>query len=182
MRKILIFTNVSLDGYFEDRHHTISAFKNDSEAFSRGPEDEVDTILLGHKTYEMMKFWSTPQAAETAPEIARFFNENLKVVVSRKPFEPGWQNVLVFSDDVTVRLKMLKEQPGKNIIVFGSNTLCLTLLQEGLVDVLQLVVNPVLFGEGSSLFKGLAGNVELTLVESHPYKSGAILLRYEPVK
>jgi dihydrofolate reductase len=180
MRKIFVFTNVSLDGFFEAPGHDISGFKSDFESFSSDPSREVDTVLLGHNTYEMMKFWSTPQAQEMAPEIARFFNEKLKVVVSHKPFEPGWKNVMVISDDVTGRIKKLKEEPGKNIIIFGSNTLCVSLLQAGLLDLIQIIVNPVVFGEGTSLFVGLSKKAELTLVESRPFKSGAIMLTYEP--
>ena len=182
MRKIFVFNNVSLDGYFEGPGHDISGFKNDNEAFSLGPSQEIDTILLGHKTYEMMKFWSTPQAQTNAPEIAQFFNEKLKVVVSHNSFEPGWNNVIVISGDVAAKLKNLKEQPGRNIIIFGSNTLCVSLLQEGLLDVIQIVVNPVVFGVGTTLFTGLPQKAELTLLESHPFKSGAIMLTYEPAK
>lgn len=180
MRKIFVFTNVSLDGFFEAPGHDISGFKNDFEAFSSDPSREVDTILLGHNTYEMMKFWSTPQAQEMAPEIAKFFNEKQKFVVSHKPFEPGWKNVEVISDDVTGRIKKLKNEPGKNIIIFGSSTLCVSLLQAGLLDLIQIIVNPVVFGKGTSLFTGLPEKVALNLVESHPFKSGAIMLIYEP--
>jgi dihydrofolate reductase len=182
MRKIFLFTNVSLDGYFEGPGHDISGFHNDFEAFSSEESQEVDTLLFGRKTYEMMKFWSTPQAQETAPEIARFMNEKHKVVASRKSFEPGWKNVTVISSDVAGEVKKLKEQPGKNIIMFGSNNLCVSLMQAGLIDEFQIVVNPVAFGEGTSLFKGLPKKVELTLTKTRKFKSGAILLTYEPVR
>ena len=180
MKKIFVFTNVSLDGYFEAPGHDISGFKNDPEAMAPNPGKEVDTILLGHRTFEMMKFWSTPQAAETAPEIAKFFNENLKVIVSHNSFDPGWNNSKVISIDVAGEIKKLKAQPGKNIIMFGSNTLCVSLMQEGLIDEFQIIVNPVAFGEGTPLFKGLPKKAELKLMETRKFKSGAVLLTYEP--
>jgi dihydrofolate reductase len=181
MRKIFLFMNVSLDGFFEDQNHDISGFTSDSEAFSQDPDQGVDTILLGHKTYEMMKFWSTPQAAENAPEIAAFFNENLKVVASHQPFEPGWKNVRVFHRDVAAQVKQLKEQPGKNIIIFGSSNLCVSLIQVGLIDEFQIVVNPVVFGGGTSLFSGLSNKAPLTLTGTRTFKSGSVLLTYTPL-
>ena len=126
----------------------------------------------------MMKFWSTPQAEETAPEISKFMNEKVKIVASHQPFDPGWSNVRVISGDVVEAVKKLKGQPGKNMIMFGSNTLCVSLMQAGLIDEFQIVVNPVAFGEGTSLFTGLPGHVELALAETHRFQSGAILLTY----
>jgi dihydrofolate reductase len=180
MRKIFLFNNVSLDGYFEGPGHDISGYNNDYEAFSSEQNQEVDTLLFGHTTYEMMKFWSTPQAEKMMPEIARFMNDNLKVVASHKPFDPGWKNVRVISGDVMAEVKQLKAQPGKNIIIFGSNTLSVSLLQAGLLDEIQIVVNPVLFGDGTPLFKGLPQKAKLSLIETRQFKSGSILLRYVP--
>lgn len=180
MRTIFLFMNVSLDGYFEAPGHDISGFTNDFEAFSADQSGEVDTLLFGRKTYDMMKFWSTPQAETIAPEIAKFMNEKLKVVVSHSAFEPDWSKVTVISADVVGAVKKLKEQPGKNIAMFGSNNLCVTLMQAGLVDEFQIVVNPVAFGDGTSLFKGLPAKAALTLTETRQFKSGAILLTYAP--
>ena len=181
MRKIFLFMNVSLDGYFEGPGRDISGFHNDFEAFSSEQSQEVDMLLFGHKTYEMMKFWSTPQGEEAAPEIARFMNERRKFVASHKPFEPGWDKVTVISDDVPAEVRKLKEGPDKKIAMFGSNTLCVSLMAEGLVDEFQIMVNPVVFGAGTSLFTGLAKKTELILTETQKFKSGAILLTYKPV-
>ena len=110
--------------------HDITGFHNDFEAFSAEQSQEVDTLLFGRKTYEMMKFWSTPQAAEMAPEIARFMNERRKYVASHnQSFEPGWNNVTVISSDVPAAVQQLKEQPGKTIAIFGSNHLVVSLMQ-----------------------------------------------------
>ena len=148
MGKITVFTNISLDGCFEDQNHDLSGFKNDFEAFPAEPSQETNVFLFGHKTYEGMKFWSTPQAAEMMPEVARFMNETHKYVASHQPFDPEWQNVTVISGDVAGQVRKLKEQAGKNILIFGSNELVVSLLAERLVDEFQLVVNPVAFGGG----------------------------------
>jgi dihydrofolate reductase len=182
MRKIFLFMHISLDGYFEAPEHDISWARNDEgEAFSLGKGEAADAMLFGRRTYEMMKnFWPTPQAAHTMPEIARFMNENLKIVASRQPFEPGWSNVRVISGDVVDQVKKIKEGPGKTIAIFGSNALCVSLMPAGLIDEFQIVINPVVLGEGSSLFKGLPKKAELTLVDTHRLKTGQMLLTYQP--
>jgi dihydrofolate reductase len=183
MRKISVFNNISLDGYMEGPNHDLSWAKNDFEAFTPERSQATGALLFGHTTYAMMKsFWPTPQAAQLMPEVARFMNDTPKIVVSHTAFEPGWQNVSVLSGDGAAEVKKLKEQPGKDMLIFGSNTLCTALLQAGLLDEIQVVLNPVLIGQGTPLFLGLAPKAELTLIETHPYKSGAILLTYLPRK
>ena len=182
MGKITVFTNISLDGFYEDQNHGLSGFKNDFEAFPNEPSQETNVFLFGHRTYEGMKFWSTPQAFEMMPEVTRFMNETHKYVASRQPFDPEWQNVTVISGDVPGQVRRLKEQGGKNIRIFGSNELVVSLMAEGLVDEFQLVVNPVAFAGGTTLFTGLPGKVDFTLKGSRVFKSGAVMLTLEPVR
>lgn len=181
MRKLSVLTNISLDGYFEAPGHDISGFKNDFEAFSHHTGDPADTLLFGHATYEMMKFWETPAAHSMAPDVAQFMNNTLKVVASRTPFEPGWRNVLVIHDDVPAQVRQLKEQVGGSILIFGSNTLVVSLLLAGLIDEFQLIVNPVAFGAGTSIFTGLPTHAEFQLKSAFPFQSGAVLLTYTPL-
>lgn len=179
MRKIVLFTNVSLDGYFEDAAGDISGFTLDFEAFSAG--SNVDTLLFGHKTYEQFKFWGTPEGAAMQPDVAKFITDVQKVVVSHTAFEPGWQNVTVLSENPVEAIKGLKAQPGGPIMMFGSNTLCVSLMPHGLIDEFQILVNPVVFGAGTPLFKGLNAKTNFTLKESRQFKSGTMMLTYIPV-
>lgn len=180
MRTIFLFMNVSLDGYFEAPGHDISGFKNDFEAFSGDGSKEVDTLLMGRNTYEMMKFWATPQALEMAPEVAKFMNATPKFVASHHDFVPEWENVTVISQDVMGEVRKLKAQPGKDIGIFGSNNFVVSLMQEGLIDEFQIVLNPVAFSTGTTLFKGLPAKTDFTLTGSRQFKSGAVLLTYKP--
>ncbi|HEX8997599.1 MAG TPA: dihydrofolate reductase family protein [Ktedonobacterales bacterium] len=181
MRKLWLLMNVSLDGYFEGPGHDISWTSSDYEAFSPEGSNEVDALLFGRRTYELMKlFWPTPQAEERVPEVARFMNERRKYVVSHQPFEPGWSNVTVVSEDVLATIRRLKEQPGGSIAIFGSNNLCVSLMDAGLIDEFQIIVNPVALGEGTSMFKGLPAKAELTLAASQQFKSGGVMLTYTP--
>ena len=182
MRKIRLFMNVSLDGYVADAHGDISWAQGDEaefQAHSRERGGEVDIILLGHTTYRMMEsYWPTPQAAAATPEFAAFMNEKRKVVASHAPFEPGWSNVTVISGDVAAAIRQLKAEDGNEIVVFGSNTLSATLLREGLLDELQIVVCPVALGAGISLFAGLPTRERLVLSESRAFPSGKMFLAY----
>lgn len=180
MRKLFLLMNVSVDGYYEDANRDISGFNNDFEAFSNREDgsDRVDTLLFGHNTYEMMKFWRTPQAAEMAPEVAAFMNNTPKVVASHHPFDPEWASVTVIHGDVAEQVRALKAQAGGTIAIFGSNELVVSLMQANLIDEFQIIVNPIAFGAGSSLFRGLPGKTALTLTGSRPFQSGAILLTY----
>ncbi len=180
MRNIILFMNVSLDGYFEAPGHDISGFKTDFEAFSSQRGQTVDALLFGHATYEMMKFWETSQAREMMPEIAAYMSDHPKYVASRTSFEPGWHNVRILNGDVPAAVRQLKQQPGGNIMIFGSNTLCVSLMQVGLIDEFQIVVNPVLFGAGTPLFQGLPHKVDLTLASTRRFQSGAVQLTYHP--
>lgn len=186
MRSLFLFTNVSLDGYFEAPGHNISAFNTRDDhfdAFSREQGDQVDTVLLGKSTYEMMRaFWPTPQARQVAPDVADFMNQKLKVVASHAPYDPGWDNAVAISGDVAAEVKRLKTHPGQKIIMMGSNTLCVSLMKAGLVDEFQILVNPIVLGEGTPLFYGLKEKLDLTLVETIRFPSGKILLTYYPVK
>jgi dihydrofolate reductase len=186
MRNIFLFMHISLDGYVEGPNHDISWFNADDdhfETFSRKQSKEADTILFGHKTYKLMEsYWHTQYAKEANPEIAQYVNETSKVVVASKPFKPGWNNVTVISGDVIGKVKKLKEQQGKNIIILGSNRLSVSLMQMGLVDEFRIVVNPIALGNGTSLFEGLPKEAELTLTDTLKFKSGKIMLTYLPRK
>jgi dihydrofolate reductase len=181
MRKLFLLMNVSLDGYFEAPGHDISWTVSDFEAFSSEGSQDVDTLLFGHRTYNMMKaFWPTAQAQQMIPDVAKVMNETCKVVVSHTPFDPGWNNVVVMTGDVIENVKKLKEQPGKTIGMFGSNSVCVNLMQAGLVDEFQILVNPVAIGAGTSLFHGLPQKASLTLRDSRAFKSGVVMLTYVP--
>jgi dihydrofolate reductase len=184
MRKIFLFMNTSLDGYYAAPDGSLDGFHHRDdrfEAFQAEQSRVVDTILLGRKTYEMMRsFWPTEQAASLNPGVAEFMNSRTKVVVTRQSgYQPGWQNVQVIGTEVMGEVRRLKDQPGGEIIIMGSNDLSRSLVQAKLIDELQILVNPVLLGNGLTLFQGLAEIVELKLVGSQAFPSGKILLTYQ---
>jgi dihydrofolate reductase len=129
----------------------------------------------------MKSFWPTAQAREANPEVAQYMNEMPKLVAAHRPFEPGWTNVTVISGDAVDRVRKLKEGPGSGIVILGSNSLCVSLMQAGLIDELQIMVNPVVLGSGTPLFKGLPHPAKLKLIHARQFESGNAVHLYEPL-
>ena len=184
MTKLFLFINISLDGYVEDANHTTAAFQardDKFEAFQRRQGGETGTIVLGRKTYDVMKsFWPTPMAKQMVPDVAKFMNESPKFVVSHTSFAPMWENTTVISSDVAGQMRKLKMESSGNIIILGSNNLAVTLTQAGLIDEFQIVVNPVVLGAGTTLLIGLPAAARLVLTATHSFDSGKTLLTYIP--
>lgn len=180
MRKLFLFMMVSLDGYFEGKDHDLSWHNVDKEfnEFAIRQLDEVDMLVFGHRTYELMaNFWPAEQALQADPETARRMNALPKLVFSHEQLVADWGHTET-STDVVTRITALKQQPGKAIAVLGSSNLCVTLLREGLLDELRLMVNPVVLGEGTALFAGLGKRHNFSLTGSQAFTSGNVLVRY----
>lgn len=183
MRNISSFMNVTVDGYFEGPNHDISFFKGDDQdnTFFNEQAKEGATLLFGHRTYDMMKsFWPTPEAKRSNPDMAKYMNEMPKIVVSRKPFDPGWSNVTVISGEAVDQIRDLKKTHGAPIVILGSNSLCVSLLEADLIDEFQIMVNPIAIGDGTPLFKGLTGKTDLHLTRTKQFDSGKAIHIYEP--
>ena len=182
MRNLFLFMMVSVDGYFEGPGHDLSWHNVDAEfnAFAHEQlSDKADTILFGHRTYDLMaNFWPTPKGMEDDPETARYMNETEKIVASHTPFTPEWAHTKVIHEDVIGEIKKLKAGSGKDIVILGSNMLCVSLMEAGLVDEFRIMVNPVALGSGTPLFAGLSKRVKLKLTRVREFKSGNVLNYY----
>jgi dihydrofolate reductase len=179
MSKVFVFMNVSVDGRVEGPDHDISWAHGDSEPFAREQGKSVEALLFGRRTFELMRqFWPTDQARQVAPETAAFMNEKPKYVASHSGFEPGWAGATVLHEDAIGQIRGLKARTAGRIAIFGSNTLCAGLVDAGLIDEFQIMVNPVLLGEGTSLFPGVAARAQLRLISAEPQSTGAVLLTY----
>jgi dihydrofolate reductase len=180
MRKTFLFMMVTVDGYFEGVDHDISWHNVDAEfnVFANQQLEESGALIFGHTTYELMAgYWPTAKGAT-----AKFMNEMPKYVASREPFTSDWNNTTIWSDDVVGKIKKLKEDAGKDIVVMGSNNLCVSLMEAGLMDEFRIMVNPVALGKGSPLFVGLSKTTKLRLIKTHEFKSGNMLQYYIPAK
>ena len=183
MRKIFTFLAATVNGYYEGPNQEFDWPTVDEEfnEFSLAQLDEVDTLLFGRVTYELMaSYWPTPVANEDDPRVAARMNEISKIVVSRTLDKADWHNTRLIRDDIVGAITEIKQQPGRDIAIFGSSALTVSLLQHGLIDELRIMVNPIILGAGKSLFATADQRVGLSLLEAEPFKSGNVLLRYEP--
>jgi dihydrofolate reductase len=183
MRQILAFIVVTVDGYYEGPNGEFDWPVVDEEFNQFGLQqlDEVDTLLFGRRTYELMaSYWPTPAAAEDDPRVAAKMNGLPKLVVSRTLQKAEWADTRIIGDDVAGELAKLKQQPGKDIAIFGSSDLTVNLLRLGLVDELRLMVSPVVLGDGKSLFRTAHERIGLRLSATRAFRSGNVLLSYRP--
>jgi dihydrofolate reductase len=183
MRKILAFLVVTVDGYYEGPNQEFDWPVVDQEfnEFGLGQLEEIDTLLFGRVTYEgMASYWPTPAAEQDDPRVAAKMNTLPKLVVSRTLDKADWANTRILKGDVAAELTRLKQQPGKDIAIFGSSELVVSLLGMGLVDELRIMVHPVVLGAGRSLFRTAPERFSVQLVEARPFRSGSVLLTYRP--
>lgn len=184
MRQIFAFLVTTLDGYYEGPNHEFDWPVVDAEfnEFSIEQLDEVDTLLFGRVTYEgMAAYWPTPEAQRYDPKIAARMNEISKFVVSRTLDKAEWTNTRLVNGDVANEISKLKQQPGRDIAIFGSSALTVNLLRSGLVDELRVMVSPVVLGAGHSLFRAAGERIHLKLLKARTFDSGNVLLYYAPI-
>jgi len=185
MRKLIVSEFMSLDGVmqapggkdedrdggFEHGGWTWPYWHDDIGATFGEMQQEIDTLLLGRRTYVIHA-----QAFEPDPANDPFGNVK-KFVVSRTLEKPMWRDTTIIRDNVVEAVRALKNQSGKGILTDGSSELVHTLLEHDLVDDLHLLVYPVTLGSGKRL---LPAGVHKTfaLQSAKPYPSGVVGLRY----
>jgi dihydrofolate reductase len=188
MGKIVIATNVSLDGVVED--------PDAKEGFSRGGwfiehggtdleawgkveyAEALDAaaLLLGRRSDE----WFAARWPATRPgEWAGRLNALPKYVVSSTLRDPRWTNVTVLDGDVVDAVRKLKQQVAGDIVVYASYQLGRTLIEHDLVDELRLFVFPVVVGAGMRLFGETSGSKPLRLTGSRVVGDGLVFVSYE---
>lgn len=183
MRKLYAFNMVTLDGYFEGPNHSIDWHNVDAEfnEFAIEQTGTADTLIFGRVTYEMMaSYWPMPDAIKDDPIVAGMMNKTPKIVVSRTLKQAEWNNTRLIKDHVAEEIAKLKEQPGKEIAVFGSAKLLSTLMKLNLIDEHRIMLNPVVLGSGTPLFQGIDRPIKLRLLKSRTFRSGNVMLYYEP--
>ena len=183
MRKLILFNLTSLDGYFEGPDRDINWHIVDDEfnEFAIQQTGEFGALLFGRVTYELMaSYWPTEDAKRNAPAITEIMNRLPKIVFSKTLKKVEWENTRLVNENFVEAVSKLKQGAGKDIAVFGSSDLAVTLLEHGLLDELRIMVNPILLGEGKPIFQGIKTQLGLKLLKTRTFKSGNILLYYEP--
>ncbi|HVI46395.1 MAG TPA: dihydrofolate reductase family protein [Chitinophaga sp.] len=186
MRKLSLFMHTTLDGFVAGPNGEMDWIKVDDEMFEYAGmrTSNADTALYGRVTYQMMDaYWPTaadqPSASKHDIEHSNWYNSVHKVVLSQSMRGEEPENTTIVSDDIAAKISELKQQPGKEILIFGSPTASHILSQAGLIDEYWLFVNPIVLGNGIPLFKGITSPVQLRLQKSVPFKTGVVGLFYE---
>jgi dihydrofolate reductase len=181
VRKVVAVELVSVDGVIEAPEEWAFSYSNDEieEANASGMAAS-DALLLGRVTYEALAaFW--PHQPGGTPMVD-YINSVPKFVVSETLEEPlEWNNSILIEGNVAEEITQLKRQPGKDITILGSGVLVRSLLRNGLLDELKLMVHPIVLGGGKRLFEEGDDQKALELVDSKTFGTGVLYLTYRPV-
>jgi dihydrofolate reductase len=200
--KLTTMTQVTVDGVMqgnggatdEDRRN---GFERGGWALGVGDSETMtlinqtyqraDAFLFGRRTYELFAgYWGADERGRAAAEdpgshpITDALNTKPKYLVSNTITEPQWANTTVLSGDVAAAVGELKAKPGGELQVHGSGALIRWLLERDLVDELNLLVVPVVLGQGTRLFADAGPDIALELVETRADSKGVMLQTYRP--
>ena len=183
MRTLAITQNITVDGSIEMLGDWFDAQGQGDgadllEELHR-QDREADALVLGRQTFEDFRsYW--PVQSDDPTGITAYLNQVRKYVVSSTMTEPGWENSTVLSGEPVDDVRALKEEPGRDIVVTGSITLCHALIGAGLVDEYRLFVYPVVQGRGRRLFPDGVEVPKLALRDAKVFRNGITYSRYAP--
>jgi dihydrofolate reductase len=179
MRKIIAGLFISLDGVVEAPETWQFPYFNDEMGETVASQAaQSDTMLLGRKTYEeFAAYW--PNVSKDEP-FADVMNDTPKLVASTTLDHVDWQNSTLIEGDVTTELTRIKQDSGRDISITGSPTLVRSLLKDGVLDELRLLVHPIVVGHGKRLFEETDAPIPFKLVDAKTFSTGVMALTYVP--
>jgi dihydrofolate reductase len=191
--KLTTTTQVSVDGVMQGnggRHPDLDPgferggwarplFDDESGKFVDEVYARADAFLFGRRTYDLFASYWGAMAPGSGP-IADSMNTRPKYVASNTLAEAKWADTTVLSGDLAAAITELKAKPGGELQVHGSGALTRWLLENNLVDEMNLLVCPVIVGEGVRLFPEAGPDLALDLVESRSFPKGITLQVYRP--
>ena len=174
MSKVIAAEHLTLDGVMENPAWTAPYFNDELGEFQGELMASSDALLLGRVTYEA--FAAAWPNLPDAPGADRM-NGMPKYVASRTLQTAGW-NAQVIEGDVAAAVGRLKQEPGQNLLIYGSGQLVEYLRQHGLIDEYRLMIFPVVLGSGKRLFA--QAPTDFKLKSSHTTSTGVLVLTYQP--
>ena len=186
MRKVVLLMHVSLDGFVAGPNGELEwlVAGGDVHDYVQRRIDQVDTAIYGRVTFELMEsYWpAVPDSPESTPADIKHANWYLnahKIVFSRSLDSVDRQNTRVISDNIREEIAALKEQPGGDMMIFGSPSIAQEFMRLGLIDEYRIQLNPIVVGAGIPFFKDVTNQFGLRLVQATPLESGVVALHYE---
>lgn len=173
MRKLVLGLAITLDGYIEGPHGEYDWCFTDQDYGLNAFFERIDAIFIGRKSYEMAQQQSDGNNGEAIPGMPA-----LTEYVFSKTLTSVKEGAVLVSGDSMAEARRIKNQPGKDIWLFGGASLYNALMKEGLVDELWLCVHPLLLGSGKHLFLEQDGRTKLSLLECKTYETGLVSMLY----
>ena len=181
MRKVVASELVSLDGVMGSPQEWAFSYSDDEmEQANASGMAASDALLLGRATYqEFASYWPYQNSADQP--YTDYLNNTPKFVVSTTLEEPlEWQNSTLIKGNLAEEITELKRLPGKDITIIGSAALVQSLLADGLLDELRLMVHPLVLGGGKRIFEDGGDQEALELLDSKTFDTGVLYLTYRP--
>jgi dihydrofolate reductase len=181
MRKVVASELVSLDGVMGSPQEWAFSYSDDEmEQANASGMAASDALLLGRATYqEFASYWPYQNSADQP--YTDYLNSTPKFVVSTTLEEPlEWQNSTLIKGNLAEEITELKRLPGKDITIIGSAALVQSLLADGLLDELRLMIHPLVVGGGKRIFEDGGDQKALELLDSKTFDTGVLYLTYRP--
>jgi len=184
MRKLKLQMQMTINGYVggPNGENDWMTWNPDDEfiAFMVSVLDSSDTLLLGRKLAEggFVEFWQNTAEKNPAHPFAKKIAALPKIVFSKTMDKSTWDNTTLAKGDLSEEVTRLKEQEGKDILVFGGANFVSSLIKEGLIDEYHLIINPTAMGKGMTIFNSLDTIQKFTPIQSRLYPGGKTVLSF----
>ena len=188
MRKVVLFLHLSLDGFSATKDGGLEwiPYNPALEKYAEKIVESVGSAMYGRNTFELMKYFRTvpnnPSSSAHEIEHAKWIENIEKIVFSTTLTTEDWNNTKIISGNVLEEVTKLKEEKGKDIVIFGSPTLATSLMELDLIDEFQFTISPVVLGEGKTFLRNITKKVTLELVSSESIEGGVIAVHYRLLK
>lgn len=186
MRTLKLQIQMTVDGYVAgpngEQNWMTMPWTEDVNTYVDEITASVDTIVLGRKLAEgFIPYWAEVASNPDHPEFesGKTFTALPKVVFTNTLDASPWDNAVLAKGDLVDEITALKTRDGRDIIAYGGATFVSGLIQRGLIDEFHVFVNPIVIGEGMTIFNGLDHHQRLTLVKSTSFDCGIVALHYE---
>jgi dihydrofolate reductase len=182
MRKIIVLSYLTMDGFTgsKDGSSDWIVWDDGVNDYYKETQRTADAVLFGRATYEPFKaYWGTSKSSSEDREMVDYINQVRKIVFSRSLKTADWNNAEVVNEISPDKIKAMKQEPGKNILVMGSGSVVSQLENAGLIDEYRFISLPVILGEGKPYFTDLDNVLQLKLIETRKFDCGSILHRYQ---
>lgn len=179
-RKLKLQVQTSLDGFIAGKNGEMDWMEwnwdGPLKQYVSELTETVDCIILGRKLAEgFIPYWAT----NTQEEGAETMNKLPKIVFTKTLKQSNWDNTILATGDIVDEITKLKNQDGKDIIVYGGANFVSELIKNRLIDEYHLLINPTLIGDGMAIFKGITDMQHLKLKKAIGFECGISVQHYE---